>query len=186
MKKKTEYLRLSNEQKLRLIFEISVKKILLILITLNRIPELYSTDTCECYRQGKCTKEYYMDIKKSRRRLIYKVNNCPMNLQKICERNFNCHWTYRLVNTNIRKKQVKNEVLKLQAFLASLCLLFFIFSPNDSHSKTMKKCFLFHLKSSFSSQNIQLLQFFPSFPDVSDSKGQTKVESLCYEFACIK
>ena len=70
MKKKTEYLRLSNEQKLRLIFEISVKKILLILITLNRIPELYSTDTCECYRQGKCTKEYYMDIKKSRRRLI--------------------------------------------------------------------------------------------------------------------
>ena len=32
---------------------------------------------------------------------------------------------------------------------------FFIFSPNDSHLKTEEKCSLFHLKSSFCSQDIQ-------------------------------
>ena len=43
----------------------------------------------------------------------------------------------------------------------SLCLLFyqiFIISPNDSTSKTAK-CFLFHLKGSFHSQNIQIFVF---------------------------
>ena len=43
----------------------------------------------------------------------------------------------------------------------NLCLLFFI-SPNDSTSKTMKNTFLFHLKSSFCSRNIQsVLHFLP-------------------------
>ena len=36
---------------------------------------------------------------------------------------------------------------------------FFIFSPNDSHSKT-EKCFLFHVKSSFCSQDFQIFVFF--------------------------
>ena len=43
----------------------------------------------------------------------------------------------------------------------SLCLLFFInfyFSPNDSPFKTMK-CFLFYLKSSFPSRDIQIFVF---------------------------
>ena len=38
----------------------------------------------------------------------------------------------------------------------------FYFSPNDSPSKT-EKCFLFHLKSSFRSRDIQIF-VFPSFP----------------------
>ena len=38
---------------------------------------------------------------------------------------------------------------------------FFIFSPNDSPSKT-EKCSLFHLKSSFCSQDILILYFCPS------------------------
>ena len=37
----------------------------------------------------------------------------------------------------------------------------FYFQPNDSPSKTMKKCFLFHLKSSFSSRYIQFFVFSP-------------------------
>ena len=35
----------------------------------------------------------------------------------------------------------------------------FIFSPNDSPSKTMKNVFLFHLKSSFRSRDIQIFYF---------------------------
>ena len=41
--------------------------------------------------------------------------------------------------------------------------LIFIFSPNDSPSKTMKKCFLFHRKSYFRSRDIQFFVFL-SFP----------------------
>ena len=37
---------------------------------------------------------------------------------------------------------------------------FFIFSPNDSSSKT-GKCFLFYLKSPFRSQDIQTFVFSP-------------------------
>ena len=39
----------------------------------------------------------------------------------------------------------------------------FIYSPSDSPSKTMKKCFLFHLKSSFCSRDYQIF-VFPSSP----------------------
>ena len=48
-----------------------------------------------------------------------------------------------------------------------------VFSPNDSPSKT-EKCFLFHLKSSFYSQDF--FNFSSSFPHFPDSKGQLKVE----------
>ena len=39
----------------------------------------------------------------------------------------------------------------------------FIFSPNDSPSKTMKNAFLFHLKSSFRSRDVHFFIFL-SFP----------------------
>ena len=39
----------------------------------------------------------------------------------------------------------------------------FIFSPNDSTSKTIKKSFSFHQKSSFCSQDIPIFIFFPFF-----------------------
>ena len=38
----------------------------------------------------------------------------------------------------------------------------FSFSPNDRSSKTMKDIFLFHLKSSFRSRDIQIIIFPPS------------------------
>ena len=50
------------------------------------------------------------------------------------------------------------------------CVPFFVFSPNDSPSKTMKKIlkekaikkvFLFHLKSSFRSQDIEIFVVLP-------------------------
>ena len=46
----------------------------------------------------------------------------------------------------------------------------FIFSPDDSPLKTMKKCFLFHLKSTFCSRDIQIFVIF------SISKRQMEVE----------
>ena len=51
----------------------------------------------------------------------------------------------------------------------------FIFPSNDSPSKT-EKCFLFHLKSSFRSQDSQIFVVFPVFPNFPDSKGQMEVE----------
>ena len=53
----------------------------------------------------------------------------------------------------------------------------FMFSSNDSPSKTMKNVFLFHWKSSFRSRDIKIFViFFPSFQHFPDSKGQMKVE----------
>ena len=52
----------------------------------------------------------------------------------------------------------------------------FIFSPNDSPSKTMKNVFLFHRKRSFRSPGIKIFVFFPSFPHFAGTKGQMKVE----------
>ena len=46
----------------------------------------------------------------------------------------------------------------------------FVFSPNDSLSKTMNNVFFFLLKSSHS-WDIQIFVFF-SLPNFSDSKGQ--------------
>ena len=64
------------------------------------------------------TKQHYIDIKKSKRNLIYKVNNSQMYLQKIRDRNFDYQWTDRSINKNIRKKLNKEkEKLKLQALL---------------------------------------------------------------------
>ena len=50
------------------------------------------------------------------------------------------------------------EKLKL---VSAIFYQFFIFSPNASPSKT-EKCFLFHLKSSFCSQDIQIFVFSSS------------------------
>ena len=50
-----------------------------------------------------------------------------------------------------------------QMFLKLVSTIFyqiFIFSPNDSLLKTMKKCFLFHLKSTFCSRDIQIFVIF--------------------------
>ena len=54
----------------------------------------------------------------------------------------------------------------------------YIFPSNDSPSKT-EKCFLFHLKSSFRSQDNQIFVVFsPAFPNFPDSKGQMEVEQF--------
>ena len=51
-------------------------------------------------------------------------------------------------------------VLKL---VSAIFYQFFIFSPNDSPSDSMKNV-LFQLKSSFRSRDFKFLWFFPSFP----------------------
>ena len=59
-------------------------------------------------------------------------------------------------------------------FVSAISYQIFIFSPNDSPS--YEKYFLFHLKSSFRSQNIQIfVVLFTSFPHFPDSVGQMEV-----------
>ena len=51
----------------------------------------------------------------------------------------------------------------------------FIFSPNDSPSKTMKSVFISSEKL-FSSHDIQIFVFYPSLAHFADTKGQMEVE----------
>ena len=54
-----------------------------------------------------------------------------------------------------------------------------IFSPNGSPLKTIKNVFLFHLKNSSRSRDIQnFCNFFPSFPHLPNSKGQIEVQQF--------
>ena len=52
-----------------------------------------------------------------------------------------------------------NTLKRLLKLVSTIFYQIFIFSPNYSSSKTMK-CFLFHLKSSFRSQDIQIFVIF--------------------------
>ena len=60
----------------------------------------------------------------------------------------------------------------LSKLVSAIFYHIFIFTLNDSPSKTIKNVFLFHQKSSFHSQDIQIFVFFPSFLHFPDSKGQ--------------
>ena len=68
-----------------------------------------------------------------------------------------------------------------------MCPLFFInfyFSPNDSPSKTIKKCFLFHLKDSFRSRDIHFFLYLssPLFLPASHSfRGGSKISLKVYD-----
>ena len=71
------------------------------------------------------------------------------------------------------KKKKKN--LKL---VSAIFYQIFIFSPNDSPLKT-EKCFLFHLKSSFCSRDIQNFVFFClPFQTFHNEKGKWKWNNL--------
>ena len=78
---------------------------------------------------------------------------------------------YKESDASTREKDIKTfHVLFLTFFqLKSLCLLFFIFSPNDSPSETVKM-FIFLVKTSFRSWDIFFAFFvlqsyvFPSSP----------------------
>ena len=52
----------------------------------------------------------------------------------------------------------------------------FIFSSNDSPSKTLKKCILIHLKTSFRSRDTQIFViFFPFFPDFPERTNGSRI-----------
>ena len=64
--------------------------------------------------------------------------------------------------------------------MSAIFYQFFIFPPNDSPSKTMK-CFLFHLRSSFHSWDIQIFVFLTSLSAIAlkgDSRKTLKVYDL--------
>ena len=58
------------------------------------------------------------------------------------------------------------------------CVRYFlsIFSPNDYPSKTIKKCFLFHLKALLILEIFNLGNFLSPFPHYPDSKEEMEVE----------
>ena len=64
----------------------------------------------------------------------------------------------KVVTTLLRKDLCCkiNQTVSLK-LVSGIFYQFFIFLPNDSPLKTMKYVFLFHLKSSFRSQDIQIL-----------------------------
>ena len=85
---------------------------------------------------------------------------------------------------------IKSAWIRLVYLFYSLKLVsaifyqFFYFSPNDSPSKTMKNVFLFHLKRSFRSQDIQAFVFPspPLFLRVSHRfRGWSKINLKVYD-----
>ena len=58
----------------------------------------------------------------------------------------------------MRRYLVKSTILKL---VSAIFYQIFIFTPNCSPLKTMNNIFLFHLKSSFRSRDIQIFVIFP-------------------------
>ena len=70
----------------------------------------------------------------------------------------------------------KSLLLKL---VSAIFYQIFIFLSNDSPSKTMKKCFLFHLKISFHSRDIQIFVIFSlPFQNYKIQKGKQKWNNL--------
>ena len=59
----------------------------------------------------------------------------------------------------VKKDYLKIEKIQYKALKLVSAILYqvFIFSSSDRPSKTMKKCFLFHPKSSFRSRDIPIL-----------------------------
>ena len=79
-----------------------------------------------------------------------------------------------------------NRTQNILKLLSSIFYQIFIFSPNDSPLKT-EKCFLFHLKSSFRSRDIQVFVVFSlSFHTFQIQKVKWKWNNLgCHEMTCI-
>ena len=78
----------------------------------------------------------------------------PVNFVKFAIISFSSKLLDDCFYVNIR--QIQN-ILKL---VSAILYQMFIFSPNDKPFKNYEKCFLFHLKSSFRSRDIQIFVFF--------------------------
>ena len=86
-----------------------------------------------------------------------------------------------MVLTKIMKKEMTEKNFKTCVRYISLN---FYFSPNDSSSKIMKNVFLFHLKSSFRSRDIQIFVFSSSplfFPVSHCFRGWFKKNLKVYD-----
>ena len=83
--------------------------------------------------------------------------------------------TFVALDTRGYKLLVLREIcVRTKRMIFKACVRYFLsifhFSPNDRPSKTMKSVFLFHLKSSFRSKNIQIFVFFPILSTLSRFK----------------
>ena len=84
-----------------------------------------------------------------------------------------------------------NTLVLIGAYLFKACDCYFLsnfyFSQNDSPLKNYEKCFLFHLKSSFRSRDIQIFAIFPLlFHTFQIQKDKWKWNDLwCHELTCI-
>ena len=65
-------------------------------------------------------------------------------------------------------------------FVSAIFYQIFIFSPNDSPLKTTKNVFLFHLKSSFHSRDIQFFVIF-SLPLHTSQIKRTNGSGIIYD-----
>ena len=64
-------------------------------------------------------------------------------------------------------------------------IVIFLLNDSPSDSETTKKCFLFHLKSSFSSRDIQIFVIFPFFLKLSKFKRTNESGTGYYVMSCL-
>ena len=71
-------------------------------------------------------------------------------------------------------KSVASEV----AIYTEVCVLYFLYFTKINYFKSYKKCFLFHLKSSFCSQGIQFFVIFSLFSRLKGSNETAIIMAL--------
>ena len=70
----------------------------------------------------------------------------------------------------------RKEMFVILKLLSAIFYKFFIFPSNDSPLKAMKNISFSSKKLFFFSRYSNFCSFFPSFPQLPDSKGQMEVE----------
>ena len=113
----------------------------------------------------KCNNTYHRTVKIKPTDVKTYINSDAETTDKDPEFKVGDH--VRISKQNHFCKRLYFKLLKRSFCYLSLCLLFYIFSSNSSYFffKNYEKCFLFPLKSSFCSHDIQLVVIFylPSY-----------------------
>ena len=91
--------------------------------------------------------------------------------------------TQTLKSENLKSFEDYDVYLKL---VSTIFYQIFIFSPNDSPSKTIKNVFYFIKKAPFVLEIFKFLYFFPFLCPFQTRKDKRKWNNLCcHELACI-
>ena len=93
----------------------------------------------------------------------------------VLRKQLDLHHSDSLVCSFILKYSYLYSLMFLK-FVSAIFYQIFLFSPNDSSSKTMKNVFISSKKLFSFSRYSNFCNFFPSFPHFPDTKGQMEME----------